>query len=324
MGIFILRRLLYSIPVLIATSFIIFSFVSLAGDPLGQLKLNPFLSKTTLQQRIDEKHLDKPIPIRYLYWVKEASTDKFGTTLNGDKKIWEDFRRVIPHTLQLVIIAELLAVLFAVAIGVVSAVRQYSAFDYTATAFSFVAFALPVFWLALMLQIATTDIFLNWHVRIFYTSGLSSPEPGSGLQWVLDRGQHLALPVMTLTLISIAAYSRYMRASMLEVLNSDYIRTARAKGLVERRVIVRHAMRNALIPLTTVVAIDFGVLIGGAIITESIFQLDGMGYYFVKNLAQLDVYPIMAWLMVVAVMIIIFNLVADVVYGLLDPRIRLE
>jgi ABC-type dipeptide/oligopeptide/nickel transport system permease component len=324
MGIFILRRLLYSIPVLIATSFIIFSFVSLAGDPLGQLKLDPHLSKVTLQQRIDEKHLDKPIPIRYLYWVKEASTQKFGTTLNGDHNIWEDFRRVIPHTLQLVIIAELLAVLIAVAIGVLSAVRQYSAFDYTMTAFSFVAFALPVFWLALMLQIGTTEVFLKWHVRLFYTSGLSSPEPGTGLQWVLDRGQHLALPVFTLTLISIAAYSRYMRASMLEVMNSDYIRTARAKGLKERRVTVKHAMRNALIPLTTVVAIDFGVLLGGAIITESIFQLDGMGYYFIKNLQQLDVYPVMAWLMVVAVMIIVFNLIADLIYGLLDPRIRLE
>jgi len=323
-GIFILRRLLYSIPVLIATSFIIFSFVSLAGDPLGQLKLDPHLSKVTLQQRIDEKHLDKPIPVRYLYWVKEASTGKFGTTLNGDHKIWEDFRRVIPHTLQLVIIAELLAVLFAVAIGVLSAVRQYSAFDYTMTAFSFVAFAVPVFWLALMLQIGTTEVFLKWHVRLFYTSGLSSPEPGGGLQWVLDRAQHLALPVITLTLISIAAYSRYMRASMLEVMNSDYIRTARAKGLKERRVTIKHAMRNALIPLTTVVAIDFGVLIGGAIITESIFQLDGMGYYFIKNLQQLDVYPVMAWLMVVAVMIIVFNLIADVIYGLLDPRIRLE
>jgi ABC-type dipeptide/oligopeptide/nickel transport system permease component len=323
MGTFILRRLLYSIPVLIAVSFLIFTFVSLAGDPLGQLKLNPYLSEETLQKKIEEKHLDKPIPVRYLYWVKEAATDKFGKSLSSDQPIWPDLKRVIPHTLQLLIPALLLSVLFAVGIGLYSAIRQYSVFDYSATAFSFLAYAVPVFWLALMLQIIATQLVVKWDVRVFYTSGLSSTDPGSGLQFVLDRAQHLALPIITIALISIATYSRYMRASMLEVMNSDYTRTARAKGLSERRVTTRHAMRNALIPLVTVVAVDFGLLIGGAIVTESIFQLDGMGYYFIQSLQRLDTYAVMAWLMIVAVLVIIFNLIADLAYGWLDPRIRL-
>ena len=323
MGTFILRRVLYSIPVLIACSFIIFTFVSLAGDPLGQLKLNPYLSKQTLQNKIEEKHLDKPIPVRYVYWAKEAATDKFGRSLVGDQPIWPDLKRVIPHTLQLLIPALLLSVLLAVAIGVYSAIRQYSIFDYGATTFSFLAYAVPVFWLALMLQIVATESFLKWHVRIFYTSGLSSPDPGSGVQFVVDRAQHLALPVITIAVISIASYSRYMRASMLEVINSDYTRTARAKGLPESKVTLKHAMRNALIPLVTVVALDVGVLIAGAVVTESIFQLDGMGYYFIQSLQRLDTYAVMAWLMIVAVMVILFNLIADLVYGWLDPRIRL-
>jgi peptide/nickel transport system permease protein len=206
---------------------------------------------------------------------------------------------------------------------VYSALRQYSIFDYTATTLSFLGFAMPVFWLALMLQILFTNIFLKWNIRVFYTSGLSS-EDVHGLHFLIDRLQHLAIPVMTLTVISIATYSRFMRASMLEVVNSDYVRTARAKGLPEQKVTLRHALRNALIPLVTVSALNFGSLIGGAIITETIFQLDGMGPYFINNLLSQDVYPVMAWLMVSALGIIAFNLIADVAYGFIDPRIRYD
>jgi peptide/nickel transport system permease protein len=325
MTIFILRRLLYSIPVLVATSVTIFVFVSLSGDPLGELKQNPYLSKQTIQNVIHAKHLDEPVfPQRYWSWVKEATTSQFGTTLVGDHRIWDDLKRVIPHTLQLLLSAELLAVLIAVILGVYSAIRQYSVFDYVSTTFNFLAFAAPVFWVALMLQIMATQIFLHWHVRIFYTSGLNGVDPGTGFSFLFDRVQHLALPVMALVIQLIASYSRYMRASMLEVINADYTRTARAKGLTEPRVTIRHAMRNALIPLTTVVALDFGQLLAGAVVTESIFQLDGMGYYFIKSLSRFDVYPVMAWLMVVAISVILFNLLADIVYGWLDPRIRFD
>ena len=321
---YILRRLLYSVVVLFAASFLVFTMVSAAGDPMSELRLNPLISEETLQRQAEEKHLNDPIPVRYVYWVKEAVTDKFGTPLFVNEPIWDDLKRVIPHTLALVLAAELISLLIGVSIGIYSAIKQYSVFDYAATTFSFLGFAMPVFWLALMLQIAVTNLFLAWHVRIFYTSGLSSPDPGTGLHWLLDRAQHLAIPVLVLCVLNMAVYSRFMRASLLEVVNTDYVRTARAKGLTEQRVTMRHAVRNALIPVVTLAALNFGALIGGAIITEQIFQLDGMGNYFIQNLFSQDVYPIMAWLMITAVAIIIFNLIADILYGVLDPRVRYD
>jgi len=321
---YILRRLLYSLVVLIAASFLVFTMVSAAGDPMSELRLNPLISEETLQRQAEEKHLNDPIPVRYVYWVKEAVTDKFGTPLFVNEPTWDDLKRVIPHTLALVLAAELISLLIGVSIGIYSAIKQYSVFDYAATTFSFLGFAMPVFWLALMLQIAVTNLFLAWHVRIFYTSGLSSPDPGTGLHWLLDRAQHLAIPVLVLCVLNMAVYSRFMRASLLEVVNTDYVRTARAKGLTEQRVTMRHAVRNALIPVVTLAALNFGALIGGAIITEQIFQLDGMGNYFIQNLFSQDVYPIMAWLMITAVAIIIFNLIADILYGVLDPRVRYD
>jgi ABC-type dipeptide/oligopeptide/nickel transport system permease component len=322
---FIIRRILYSIPVLVATSFLIFTFVSVSGDPLGRLRANPTITQAQIQSIAHSKNLDKPVIVRYGYWVRDAITKQFGTTLFGNRKIWPDLKRVIGHTLQFLLTAIIISVIFGVAIGVYSALRQYSVFDYTATTLSFVGFATPVFWLALMLQVLMVQIYLKWNIRIFYTSGLSSStNAGTGFHWFLDRVQHLALPVIALCVLSIATYSRYMRASMLEVLNSDYVRTARAKGLVERRVIMKHAFRNALIPLITVVAIDFGALFAGAIVTETIFTLDGMGFYFINALFASDPYPVMAWLMVVAVMVIVFNLIADILYGVFDPRIRYD
>lgn len=321
---YILRRLLYSIPVLIAASFLIFMAVSLMGNPLAELELNPLVSEETIANIRERKHLDDPLVVQYGYWVKDAVTNGFGTPLVTNEPIWQDLKRVIPHTLALVIAAELIALLVGVSIGIYSAIRQYSVFDYSATTLSFLGFAMPVFWLALMLQIAFTNLFLAWNVRIFYTSGLSSVDPGSGIHWLLDRAQHLAIPVMVLAVLQIAIYSRYMRASLLEVINSDYVRTARAKGLPENTVTMRHAVRNALIPVVTLSALNFGALIGGAVITETIFQLDGMGNYFIENLFNQDVYPIMAWLMITATMIILFNLIADVLYGVLDPRVRYD
>jgi peptide/nickel transport system permease protein len=307
--------------VLIAMSFIIFMLVSLSGDPLASLKMNPRIKPDTIHEIEVRKHLDRPLPVQYAYWVKEFVTNKFGTTLLQDDPIAPDLTRVLGNTLQLVVGAEILAVLLAVGIGIYSAVKQYSPFDYVATTFSFIGFSTPVFWLALILQILVTNLYLSTGFRLFFTSGLSSADPSN---FWLDRIQHLMLPMIVLSVAGIAQYSRYMRASMLEVINSDYVRTARAKGLSERKVIMRHAFRNALIPLLTVVALDFGALFGGAIVTEFIFSLDGMGQYFINALQVRDVYPIMAWLMITGTLIIIFNLIADVTYGVLDPRVRYE
>jgi len=321
---YVVRRVLYSIPVLLACSFLIFAGVTAIGDPLGALKVNPLMSQQTIEHIEKKKHLDDPIVVQYGYWLKDAVTNKFGTPLATNTPIWDDLKRVLPHTLALVIPAELMALLLGIGIGIYSAIRQYSVFDYAATTASFLGFAMPVFWLGLMLQIAFTNLFLAWHVRIFYTSGLSSPDAGAGLGWFTDRVQHLAIPWMTLMLLQVAIYSRFMRASLLEVVNTDYVRTARAKGLTEQHVTIRHAVRNALIPVATLAALNFGVLLGGAIVTETIFQLDGMGTYFVSNLFNQDVYPIMAWLMIAATMVILVNLVADILYGFLDPKVRYD
>ena len=158
-------------------------------------------------------------------------------------------------------------------------------------------------------------------MRLFYTSGLNNPGHGA---WSIDRMQHIALPVVTLSLISFAVYTRYMRASMLDVINSDYVRTARAKGVPEIKVISRHIVRNALIPILTVATITIAGQLGGAIVTETVFSLDGMGYYFVQRLGALDLYPVMGYLVVTSLIIIVANLLADVLYGYLDPRIRLS
>ncbi len=319
---YIIRRLLYSLVVLLVASFLIFTFVTISGDPLAFLKMSPGVDPATIANIEARKHLNDPIVVQYVYWLQDAVTNQFGTTIIGERKIMPDIQRVVGHTLQLVIIAEVLAILVAIVIGVYSALRQYSAFDYTATTFSFLGLATPVFWLALMLQIVFVNIYLWFDIRIFYTANLSGVDPGNGIYFLLDRMQHLALPVIVLCVASIATYSRFMRGAMLEVINSDYVRTARAKGLKERSVIMRHAFRNALIPLTTVIALNFGALIGGVVVTETVFGLDGMGLYFINALNSGDPYPVMAWLMIVSAAIIIFNLLADITYGLLDPRVR--
>jgi ABC-type dipeptide/oligopeptide/nickel transport system permease component len=319
---YITRRILYSIPVLFVSSFLCFLFVSYPSDPLGQIHLIPRISQNTINNLTHQYHLDQPIPLRYFYWLESVFTEKFGKSLITLQPIWPDITRTLGHTLQVVLTAELLALFLGVIVGIYSAIRQYSAFDYSFTTLSFLGFAMPVFWLALLLQIAFTDIYIHWHVRIFYTSGLNSTAGGSA--WSLDRLQHIALPVATLCVISFALYSRFMRASMLDVLNTDYVRTARAKGLPEWRVIMGHVFRNALIPITTVAALNIGAVFGGAIITEQIYTLDGFGFYFLNRLNAGDIYPVMAYLMITAVLIVVFNLIADIIYGFLDPRIRYD
>jgi peptide/nickel transport system permease protein len=321
---FIIRRLLYSAAVLVAASFLVFFFVTVSGDPIAGLRVTPNVSQDYIEEISQRKNLDEPIIKRYFYWVEDAVTDQFGSTLLTNKPILPELWRVMKNTLQLVLIAQILAILVGVGIGLVSALRQYSAFDYSATTFSFLGLATPVFWLGLMVQVLIVYIF-NWtgH-RIFPIANLSDVNAGAGIDFALDRAHHLVMPVLVLMVAGTATYSRYMRASMLEVINSDYVRTARAKGLNERRVTLKHAFRNALIPVVTVAALDFGTLLGGAIVTETVFSLDGMGLYFINALGSADPYPVMAWLMITATMIIVFNLVADILYGVLDPRIRYD
>ena len=200
---YIIRRLLYSIPVLLVSTFLSFTFVSLAGDPVAKLRGNPRLPETTVHNIIVQNHLDRSIPVRYGYWLKDVTTHKLGNSLSTFQPIWPDIARTIGHTAQVIIIAELLALFLGIAVGIFSAIRQYSAFDYFFTSISFLGFAMPTFWLALLLQILFVDIYLKWNVRIFYTSGLNNPHQGT---WSIDRLQHIALPVATLTIIIFAMY----------------------------------------------------------------------------------------------------------------------
>src|SRR5919106_5888931 len=233
---YVIRRLLYSVAVLIAASMLVFFFVTVSGDPLAPLYTTPNVSRQSIDAIADRKHINDPIPVRYWYWVKDATTDNFGTTLLDNRPILPDLWRVMKNTLQLVIVAELLAILIAIAIGVYSALRQYSVFDYTATTFSFLGLAMPLSWLALMLQVSVVYVYEWTGHRIFPIANLSDVDPGSGVSFWIDRAHHLVLPVLVLMVASVAVYSRYMRASMLEVVNSDYVRTARAKGLTEQKV----------------------------------------------------------------------------------------
>jgi peptide/nickel transport system permease protein len=321
MWIYIVRRTLISIPVVVIATMIVFFGMSAVTDPLSQLRLIPEISQTTLQNIIDARHLDEPIIVQYWFWLQAAIFDGFGTTMLGTKRIWPDLSRALWHTAQLVLVAEALAVSMAVVLGVLAAKKQYSFFDYTTTTISFIGFSVPIFWFALMLQFLAVSFFLATDIRIFYTFGLSSPDPTYPL---LDRLQHMALPVIALLYVSVAQYSRYMRGSMLEVLHSDYVRTARAKGLPERTVTMKHALRNALIPLVTVTALNIGAVLGGVVITETIFAWPGMGKLFIDSLNRGELYTLMAWLMVTAIIVIVFNLIADVLYALLDPRIRFD
>ena len=321
MGTFIARRLLYSIPVLIAATILVFFGMTLVTDPLSQLTLIPNVSEQTIQNIVDRKHLEDPLFVQYFFWLKDAIFNQFGTTAIGDKPIWPELSRAIGNTMQLVLISEAIAVTLAVILGVLSAKRQYSFFDYTTTTLSFFGFSVPIFWFALVLQALVTSFFLQTGIRLFYTFGISSLDPAYPF---IDRIQHMVLPIVTLTYVNIATYSRYQRASMLEVLHSDYIRTARAKGLKERTVTMKHGLRNALIPLVTIAALNFGAVLGGAVITETIFAWPGMGKFFIDSLVRGEIYTLMAWLMVTAVAVIFMNLVADILYGALDPRIRYD
>jgi peptide/nickel transport system permease protein len=317
---YVVRRVLYSIPVLLLSTFLSFTFISLAGDPRANLLANPNYSVQTYNKLAHQYHLDASIPVRYVYWLRDVFEHRLGRSLVTSQPLWPDIERTFAHTGQVILLSETLALLLGIAIGVYSALRQYSAFDYFFTSFSFLGFAMPTFWLALLLQILFVDVYLKWNVRIFYTSGLNTPGHGA---WSLDRLQHIGLPVITLSIISFAIYTRFMRASMLDVINSDYIRTARAKGIPEARVIGRHIVRNALIPITTVATLTIAAQLGGAIVTETVFSLDGIGFYYIQKLGQLDLYAVMAYLLVTSLIIVVANLIADIVYGYLDPRIRL-
>lgn len=319
---FILQRIVFSLAVLFVATVIIFFGLSAIGDPLGELRAEPGISQEALQRLIDHKHLDDPLIVQYGYWLRDLVFNQFGTDLKYDRPIWPELGRALGTTLQLVVAAEVLAIAVAIVIGTLAARFQYSIFDYGTTLASFIGYAIPVFWLALIFQILTVNFYEATGLRIFYISGLSSVDAGEGLAWLVDRIQHLVVPVLVLSVASIASHSRYVRASMLEVIGSDYVRTARAKGVDERTVLLRHSLRNATLPLVTVIGVSLGNVFNGTILIETIFAMPGMGLYFFNALNARDIYSLMAWLVITAGIMLVLNLITDILYGILDPRIR--
>jgi peptide/nickel transport system permease protein len=320
---YIIRRLIFSIPVLLISSILVFVAVRATSNPVASLALNPRVSQADRIRLAHQLGLDKSGWQQYTAWLSHFVKGDWGKSLITNRSVSKDIREALVNSAVLGFVGVLFSLIVGVAIGVYSALKQYSAFDTIATGGAFFGLSIPNFWFALILQIFFGLYLTKWfHLStpIFYTAGMT--QPGTTGFHVIDRLRHLALPALVLSVQIIAIYSRYMRASMLEVMHSDYLRTARAKGLRERRVIVRHAMRNALIPLTTQVAIDVGAIAGGLIITEQIFQWPGMGRFFITAIGQGDYPQVLPWLMVTVAFVILFNLVADILYAVLDPRIR--
>jgi peptide/nickel transport system permease protein len=322
---FIVRRLIVAVGVLFVSTFLMYIMVASSGDPLANLRSrNPPPPKSTLNALADQLHLNKPVVVRYFYWLGDALQGNLGKDINGNP-VSSQLTARLGVTLRLVIVAMIVAVIFAVITGVVSAVKQYSVTDYTATFVGFVFISLPVFWFAGLLKDLAIRLNNATGSQILTFSGEKTPDYNGGFFGNLsDRASHLILPTITLALLSYATWSRYLRASMLDVLNADYIRLARAKGVRWRRVMVRHALRTALIPLTTVVAIGIGGIISGAVITETVFDWHGMGEWLLQSINAVDTDAVMAWLLIAALGVVLANLVADILYAVLDPRIRLS
>lgn len=329
MLVFVARRLLVAIPILVVSSVLVFLMVALSGDPLGQLRQNPNVSQATLDARRHDLNLDKPLVTRYFVWAGNFVRGDFGTSLQGFD-VRERTFAALAVTTRMVLLAMTLALVLAIITGVISAVKQYSVTDYAITFLGFLFISTPLFWLAGVLKewgaIRLNNLLDSWFStdrRYVYTIGERTPDfTGTRWQVLQNYGGHVVLPVTALALITYAAWSRFQRASMLEVLNADYMRLARAKGVPWRRVLVRHGLRTALIPLVTTVAVTVGLTLGGAVITETVFGWNGMGKLLTDSVRNLDVNAVLAWLMVSAIFVILANLIADVLYAYLDPRIR--
>lgn len=322
MALYALRRLALAVPLLIGITFISFVVIHLApGGPFDFLMGEETRQNPEMVKRLKEIYgLDEPLHVQYWRWLTRIVRLDFGRSFAPDgKPVLEKIGERLPITLFLNIIEMLLILALAVPIGVLSATRQFSFFDKTTTVFVFLGFATPDFWLALLLQIlfgvqlgwlpisGLRDI--NWEYLSFW-----------GRQW--DFVKHLVLPIAVATFGGLAGFSRYMRQSMLEVVRQEYVQAARAKGLAESTVIGKHALRNALLPVVTILGLSLPGLIGGSVIVEWIFAIPGMGQLMVQAVFSRDYPVIMGNLVIVATLTLVANLVADISYGLVDPRIR--
>ena len=316
--IYILKRIMQTIPLLVIVSLISFFIIRLSPvDPLAELRLNPSVSKETLQAETQRLGLDKPIIIQYLKWAKSFIKGDLGVTSSGEK-VSTKLKERIPNTLMLTVIVIFLSWLVAIPLGILAAVNQKTPFDRLLTVLTSIGMAIPSFFFAVLLLIFAVKT--GW----FPVGGLTSSNflEMSFSQKFLDISYHLVLPVTVLFTLSLAGLQRQMRANLLDVLDSDYVKFARAKGLSEFKVVVKHALRNAVNPLITLLGFEFAGLLSGAALTEYVFQYPGLGRLILEAVLKSDINLVMASLMMGAIMLIAGNLIADILLILTDPRIR--
>ena len=317
MGRYILRRLLIAIPTIIVISFVVYAILALAPtDPLSAFGADPRVPPEVRANIRHQLGLDDPWPVRYVKWVSSLAQGDFGISFMSHSSVMDLIKQRLPNTLAVVGVAYLIGVLLAVPIGMISAVRRYSIFDHVATTFAFVGFSVPTFFTGILLIIIFA-IVLRWFPFI-YDSTLVIDDVPSFLQQVKQS----IMPITVLALFDTATIARYTRAEMLEHLPLDYVRTARSKGLKEQVVVLRHVLRNSLIPVVTLVALGVPAVFGGAIVTEQIFRVPGIGELLVTAIGNGDTPVVTAILLIFAVLVVLFNLVADVLYAVLDPRIK--
>jgi peptide/nickel transport system permease protein len=322
---YIFRRTLQAIPILLLLSIFLFGVVRLMpGGPLAQAERNPNVTREQLAALRLRLGLDQPLPIQYLKWIKAFVLEgDWGYSIKFRRPVADMISERMPATLLLFGVGFLIMLLFAIPIGVYSAIKPYSLFDNIITTFSFAGQSVPVYWLGLVLIVI-------FYLNIPNPFGEGSMFPAGGMYTIgkegdtLDLLWHLVLPIAAMTFSWIAWYSRFLRSSMRDTLNEDYIRTARAKGLTLRAVHFRHALRNALLPLVTLIALDLPTVFGGAVFIETIFAWPGMGRLFWDAAKGRDYPNLLAVMMIYAALTLLFNLIADIVYGFLDPRIRYD
>jgi peptide/nickel transport system permease protein len=311
---YLLRRLLQSVILLFIVSVVIFAIVhSAPGGPA--VLLDPDIDPRLAEEFREQLGLNDPLPVQYARWLGNVFQLNFGLSLQHSIPVTTLIAQRFPASLLLAGAAMLIATVVALTLGTISALRRYSIYDYAATIFAFLGLSIPGFWLGIMLIIIFA-VQLGW----LPSGGMKSPDGGD----LVDRLRHLILPAISLSSFAVAQLMRYTRSSMIEVLKNDYIRTARSKGLAERVVIYRHAMKNALIPVVTVIGVITPRILGGAVITETVFTWPGMGRLAVNAAFTRDYPLVMAITLFVAVLVILSNLIADICYGFLDPRIKFE
>lgn len=313
---YLIRRLLLSIPVLLGISAILFCILALApGDPFGELAQNPNIPPEVRLNLRQQLGLDDPLPIRYVRWLSSMLQGDWGYSFVSRVKVETLILQRLTITLFVLGSAYVVAIVVALPVGILSAVKPYSLFDQIATTFAFIGYSLPTFFTGLLF-ILLFSIHLDW-LPFIYNAHIDS----TGWAWYVEHLRQAAMPIAVLGLFQAAALTRFVRASMLEVIHQDYVTTARAKGVSEWRTVLKHALRNALIPVVTVIALQIPTIFTGAVITEQIFRIPGIGSLLITSIESTDTPVVMAITFVYSALVIIFNLVADAVYGFLDPRI---